>query len=285
MGYTVSPEFSRIISKMVSNSDNKDDSAAISVEEETLGKYIRYIVKQANKYTRPRVEFEDLIMQGVIGVIEAVRKYNPEKSHDLHGWICMFIKSEMFKYLIENESPTHIPANIGRAKVLVAKLRRLVEHEPILFNSNTSVDSLISVYQHTLENKFVGKRKEKIKDLKKRIRKIATDSSMTYENLLILVKKNEYVEIPETTGRNSVETTNKPLIEDRLVIKEVENVLTEALGEKKTRILFLHHQNVSCEEIADTIHREGLTERRITRQGVHSHIKKSKKDAKEHIKD
>lgn len=63
---------------------------------------INYVIKIAKNYSGYGIAIKDLIQEGLIGLIKAVKKFDPEKKNRLISFAIYWIKSEIHEYIIKN---------------------------------------------------------------------------------------------------------------------------------------------------------------------------------------
>ena len=104
-----------------------EDPKKYSINE-IMASYFREILFLARKYTRPTVEYEDLVVEGLIGLLDAVRRWDPSRAGGnpkaFHNLAIVRIKSNMFEYFLSNNSAYTIPNYMARGLALVDQIRR-----------------------------------------------------------------------------------------------------------------------------------------------------------------
>ena len=63
---------------------------------------LRYVVYIAKSYSGYGLNLNDLIQEGNVGLMKAVKKYNPEKNLKLITFAVYWIKSEIHEFVIKN---------------------------------------------------------------------------------------------------------------------------------------------------------------------------------------
>jgi len=278
MDKRISPEFSRLIAHIV------NDMKANSDEEKALKQYIRLILVIARKYVRNNVEYEDLIMHGVIGLIEAVRHFDITRSTNFNAYAITRIKGRMYEYCISNMTSITVPTHVGKTKVYAERMTRLLDQEPHLFATGLSTEEIIRVWEHPDESHLTKKTFDALRKIKGMVNKIAINSKTTYKKLVSLAYKSMVTELAEEEVRDFIACSAGNDIETTVTTHQVTDRLRENLGEKKTAILVLHHQEYNNEDIAKEIFKRGLTPKRISRQAVRGLLKAAEKTAKKHVK-
>lgn len=278
MDKRISPEFSKLIAHVVGKFKPTNE------EEASIKKFIRLILVIARKYVRPTVEYEDLISAGTIGLIEAVRNFDPSRSTNFSAYAITRIKGRMYEYCISNLTSVSVPTHVGKTKVYVERMTKMLDQEPFLFNSGVDPCEIIKAWSHPLEENVSPRNREEIRHIKDMVKKIAQNSKTTYEELIILAYKSMVTEIGEDDIYELAACTSGEDIERDVAVREIATKLNDTIGEKKTAILVLHHQDFNNEDIAKVIHKRNLTNRRISRQAVRGLLKAAERKAQKHVK-
>jgi len=278
MGNKMSPEFSRLVARMVNNPDPRTE------EEKALKKYIRLILLVARKYVRHGVEYEDLISWGTIGLMEAVKHFDPSRSTNFKAYAITRVKGRMYEYCISNMTNISVPTHIGKTKVYAERMTRILDQEPYLFANDFMPSDIIQEWEHPEEVNLSAFAQKEVRHIKGMVNKIAINSKTTYNTLMRLAYLSMVTELNEEDTNEFVTTSSKDDIEQNVTVREITAKLVKNIGEKKTAVLILHHQSYNNEDIADQLFEKKLTPRRITRQAVRGLLRSAEKKAKKHVK-
>ena len=82
---------------------------------------LRYVVYIAKSYSGYGLNISDLIQEGNIGLMKAVKKYNPEKNLKLITFAVYWIKSEIHEFVIKNWKIVKIATTKTQRKLRLAK--------------------------------------------------------------------------------------------------------------------------------------------------------------------
>ncbi|MCI0527461.1 MAG: sigma-70 family RNA polymerase sigma factor [Nitrospira sp.] len=160
--------------------------------EDILKSYFREILVIARKYTRPTVEFEDLVVEGLMGLLDAIRRWDSEKSKGnekaFHNLAIVRIKSNMFEYFLSNNTMYYIPSYMGRAMSLVEQIRNLVNAFEYPGDSN---QALLNFNDEAFEEHVPADHSRKVRSLKEKVRNLAQGFDRTYEQMILAVLKVE----------------------------------------------------------------------------------------------
>lgn len=231
--------------------------------------YERLISKMARKYVRPRVEFDDLVQEGMIGLMLACRDFNPERSTAFHTYAIYRIKGKMYEYCIGNESPIYVPTHVAKAGSYIKQMQRLLDREPNFMDTPTIIREIMSVQTHACEkdlNTFVL---ASLRELKRKLGGIAGHSKMKYEalaalamqSLSLVVSDDILTKFPKERG----------LVDELVSNRELNSQLREYLGEKKFTVLSMRALGWNHREIAAHLASIGYTNRegrQVSRQAI-----------------
>ncbi len=75
-----------------------------SVEQQLVLANLRFVVKIARQYGGYRLPLLDLVQEGNLGLVTAVRKFEPERGHRLISYAHWWIRAHMQSYIMRNWS-------------------------------------------------------------------------------------------------------------------------------------------------------------------------------------
>jgi len=156
-----------------------------------LKSYFREILMLARKYTRPTVDYEDLVVEGLIGLLDAIQRWDPEKStgpKSFHQLAIIRIKSQMFEFFLANNTMYTIPNYMSRAIALVSQIRNLVSAYEY---RGSAEEALLNFEAPEFEEVAPKEFAEQVTRLKERVRNLAENSDKTYEQMIQNVLKVE----------------------------------------------------------------------------------------------
>lgn len=161
--------------------------------EEILKSYFQLILFLAARYKRNTVDYEDLVVEGVMGLLDAIERFDISKANDnpraFHNLAIVRIKSYMFEYFLQNSNICSVPTYIARGLNLLEQLRNIVNSQE--FPKET--ESLIHVYEcPELEEGLSTESKKKLQKVKGKIQNLAVNCDRTYEEMVNLICKVEY---------------------------------------------------------------------------------------------
>ncbi len=97
------------------------DSAAL---DELVNSYSRLVIKMAAKFRGYGLPIDDLIQQGHMGLLEALMRFDPERSVRLSTYASWWIRASIQDYILRNWSIVRI-GTTTKQKALFFNLRRL----------------------------------------------------------------------------------------------------------------------------------------------------------------
>lgn len=112
---------------------------------------INYVIKIARNYSNYGLNIKDLIQEGLIGLMKAVNKFNPEKKYRLISFAIYWIKSEIHEYIIKNLRIVKI-ASTKKQRQLFFNLKNIKKIGWMTNKEKISIENLINVKQKDLEN-------------------------------------------------------------------------------------------------------------------------------------
>ena len=103
-----------------------------------------YVIKIARSYDGYKLIFRDLIQEGIIGLIKAIKKFNPNKKIRLISFAIFWIKSEMHEYIIKNFNIIKLINTKSQRKIFfnlkkIKNLKWLTEKEIITISNLLNV--------------------------------------------------------------------------------------------------------------------------------------------------
>jgi RNA polymerase sigma factor (sigma-70 family) len=160
--------------------------------DEIMASYFREILFLARKYTRASVEYEDLVVEGLMGLLDAIRRWDPAKAGEnpkaFHNLAIVRIKSNMFEYFLANNNLYTVPNYMARALTLVEQLRNLINSREYEGNPD---DDLRNYDAPNFEAAAPKELAEHVRVLKEKIRTLARNSEKSYEEMIANVLQVE----------------------------------------------------------------------------------------------
>ena len=158
--------------------------------EDILKSYFREVLVIARKYTRPAVEFEDLVIEGLMGLLDAIKRWDPVKAganpRSFHNLAIVRIKSNMFDYFLANNTLYTVPNYMGRAMSLIEQIKNLVAG----YEYPGDIQEVLANYQHEgFEKHAPADYVRKVQNLKEKLLNLAKGFDKSYEEMVRSVLK------------------------------------------------------------------------------------------------
>ena len=158
------------------------------VEYETLDilkSYFREILVIAKSYTRPTVDYEDLVVEGIIGLLDAIKRFDKEKAKGnkraFHNLAIVRIKSYMFEFFLANSIQYTVPNYMARAMNLVEQIRNTIHTND--FDGDRQ-DTLLSFESPEFEACLPQDRVSNFRNQKEKLQNLAGNSGLSYEQMV-----------------------------------------------------------------------------------------------------
>lgn len=249
-----SKEFSSIVDKIL-----KADSKNLSEQEQDLKDNIKLIISIAKNYIRSKVELEDLIMVGVVAMLEARNNFDPTRSQNFKAYSTMCALGSMFTYCQKNSKLPYVQTYINKASVYIEKIYKHINASGSDKITREDTENIILNYRCKKVELLPEQVQEKISYEKERIYKIAYNSSLKYEDLAKLALASLITVEPDSVLENHSDTVYS--VEDIVACKEIQENLKRTLPRKVYRTLELSVQGYNNPEIAQFLFEEGLTKK------------------------
>ncbi len=156
-----------------------------------LKSYFREILLIARNYSRPTVDYEDLVVEGLIGLLDAIRRFDPEKATGPKAFrqlAIVRIKSHMFEFFLANNTQYTVPNYMARAMSLIDQIRGQINHVEVGIHTD---GALLSFECPEFEQVVPNSVTNKVRSLKERVQNLASNSKRSYEEMVELVLEVE----------------------------------------------------------------------------------------------
>lgn len=212
--------------------------------EKVLTGNLRFVVSVAKKYQNQGLPLSDLISEGNIGLMNALRKFDPDRGYHFISYAVWWIRQAVLKAINEKSRMIRLPLNRTNELVQIEKTRKELQLEGYDEEVTAKIAEELSMKQSHVENLLSISR-----DL------VSLETPID--------SKREKVEL-----RDLLEDAQTPLPEERLIdrsLKEEINKILATLSEKEAQILQYRfglngHSPMSLKDIAGIYN---LTKERI----------------------
>ena len=96
----------------------------VSAEQRLIASLQGFVVRTAKAYRRSGVPMPDLVQEGMVGLIQAVRRFNPDKDVRLATYAVWWIRAAMLDHIVRSWSLVRLSTTSAQ-KSLFIHLRRL----------------------------------------------------------------------------------------------------------------------------------------------------------------
>jgi len=245
---SISREFSRVIERML-----HPLAKTPTQEELDLRDYVRLVLSLAKRFVRTHVEYEDLVMVGIVGLLEARQKFDPLRSGNFRAYAHMRILGQIYSYCQSNTRTISIPTHIAKASSYIEKLVRAIEATGELLDQD-EVEKILLRFNCSIEQRLSASAQRNIRYLKERIANIAKNSGLGYEQLAELARDSLVSTVPDSVL--GVLPSNTQSVEELAADREFQEKLKRSLGDRKFRVLELHSLGFTNPEIAQILYEE-----------------------------
>jgi len=189
--------------------------------DDIMKSYFREILFLASRFTRPYVDYEDLVDEGIIGLLDAIKRFDIKKANNnpkaFHNLAIVRIKSHMFEFFLANNTQYTIPNYMARAMELLGQIRATISNSNYRGNKQEALRHLVC---EDFENTAAPEAVKKLGVVKGKMQRLAISSAKSYEDMVLTVLKVERdIESYETPG-SEVEPTPEEITADREYIEK-----------------------------------------------------------------
>lgn len=101
-----------------------DDPKAVRAKDRLIAAYMRLAASCAARMHHAKLDFQDLLQEAVAGLMEALRRFDPERGYGFGTFARYHVISRLQIYALENIGPVRI-FNTATTKALLARFNRL----------------------------------------------------------------------------------------------------------------------------------------------------------------
>lgn len=124
----------------------------LSAREQLINSNLRLVVYLAKSYKCNGISFEDLVMEGNIGLITAVEKFNPDLGNRFSTCAAPWIKQAILKAITEKGKTVRLPANVyqdlSKMKKVIGELADQGNDNP----TNADIAAAMGVDENRIDN-------------------------------------------------------------------------------------------------------------------------------------
>lgn len=201
--------------------------------EDIMKSYFREILFLAGRYSRPTVDYEDLVTEGLMGLLDAIKRFDIDKAKGnpraFHNLAVVRIKSYMFEFFLNNNTQYFIPNYMSRAINLTEQIRNIVRSQEY---TGDYEEALINFECAEFEAVIPEASAKKLRTVKSKLQRLASNSDKTYETMIASVLKVERdIANYETEEANGVAVSPEDIAGEReFMTKFLDNLNPSARG-------------------------------------------------------
>lgn len=166
---------------------------------------LRYVVSVANRYKNFGLSLEDLINEGNIGLINAIKRFEPERGVKLITYAVWWIRQSIMHALADQKGTVKLPVKqaglLHRISIEREKLRQELEREPTTFEMSERLDMNTSEIEKLVR---ANRRCLSLDDA------VSPDDDTSYLDLL---EEPDAASVEESAVRHSLEEEVEDLLE------------------------------------------------------------------------
>ena len=121
------------------------------MESESVQKHLGLVIRVAQKYKDLGVDLDDLVQEGLIGVMVALKNYNPEKGL-FSTYATLWIAQKIRRYVENNSRNVRLPVWAGRARYQAA---RYAERSRKLTGRIPDLDEIVDNIRLDVSKKYI----------------------------------------------------------------------------------------------------------------------------------
>jgi RNA polymerase sigma-32 factor len=231
--------------------ETKDPEAAQTLIKSNL----RFVVKVAADYSRFGAKMIDLIQEGNVGLMHAVREYNPYKGARLITYAVWWIRGYIQEYLMRQYSMVRIGTTQNQRRLFyqLQKEKEALDamgQEPNLklLSSRLGIpeDEIEQMSQRmsgrdiSLDRPLDDDSGSSLMDLQRSTSDMSLDDKIAYEEQLELLKKKLEALRPELSEREKIILDERILNDEPLTLQEIgekHGITREAVRQMEARVL------------------------------------------------
>lgn len=180
-----------------------------TAEEKLVACHLGFVVRIAKAYRRTGVPMSDLIQEGMVGLVQAVRRFNPDKDVRLTTYAVWWIRAAMLDHIVRSWSLVRLSTTSAQ-KSLFLQLRRLTA---LIGTADALSDEIIQRLADRFETTAAD-----VRALARRV-----------------THRDTSLNVPVATGAGETSWIDRladeePSVEDRLVLESERKLVTEVVA-------------------------------------------------------
>lgn len=180
-----------------------------TAEEKLVASHLGFVVRIAKAYRRTGVPMSDLIQEGMVGLVQAVRRFNPDKDVRLTTYAVWWIRAAMLDHIVRSWSLVRLSTTSAQ-KSLFLQLRRLTA---LIGTADALSDEIIQRLADRFETTAAD-----VRALARRV-----------------THRDTSLNVPVATGAGETSWIDRladeePSVEDRLMLESERKLMTEVVA-------------------------------------------------------
>ena len=178
-----------------------------AAREKLVNSNLRFVIMVAKKYQGKGLPLEDLISEGNVGLLNAVKHFDPKKGFRFITYAVWWVRQAIIKAIHEKGRMIRLPSNKTTELTRIEKTRQVIQNEPCI-NSDSEIE------------------------------RIAMFLNMSPEKAADLMQLNQDVlSLDDPLSKDGFSLTIKDLIEDDYINSPVEQTANNILREELETII------------------------------------------------
>ncbi|MBN2693099.1 RNA polymerase factor sigma-32 [bacterium] len=177
---------------------------------------LRFVVKIAYQFKNYKIKLEDLVQEGNLGLMEAVKRFDPNQNVRLVNYASWWIKSRIQAYILKMWNMVKIGTTQAQRK-LFFKLRQTQER--ILLQHSNHVDIIrevakeLKVKEDEVETMMIRLQKREYS----LDRSVSDENSTTFEDIIPISKnvEDEFIERESESRQQEILSASMDVLNDR----------------------------------------------------------------------
>jgi RNA polymerase primary sigma factor len=194
----------------------KGDQEAL---EKLVKANLRFVISVARKYRHYGVSLLDLINEGNLGLIQAAKKFDPERDIRFISYAVWWIKQAIIKTLSEQGTLIKIPIKIKakQSKIAVAKAKYLQEHKTT--STMKELEELTGLSEAELRS--------------------SEQAKLKIESLNVPVGEGKTIEAIDLLNIEEESIEDKIILDS--VIEQLKKIIASSLNEREKNIIIMRY--------------------------------------------
>lgn len=197
---------------------------------------LRFVIKEAKRFQGLGLDLIDLISEGNLGLIEAAKRFDPERKTKFLSYASLWIRQAIFHALAENGAKIRLPEKLAAQ---LYQLDRIIQRLQQSLGYKPSVDEVAGA------SKFSAKDVQKLLMVQQAIRPISTEHTVSGSDISVADTLEQQID------PSAAETLEREAYLNRLKFG------LAMLNEREKRIIELHYgingnQPMALEKIGKT---------------------------------